>query len=137
MMELNDLYNIYYPHGYKGSFEIGNPVWINETAFFDNTDNIYIGDRVNISQGVVVYTHSHWHKKDVAIDKEVELHGVQHTPLYIDDDVYIGAKAMILNGCSRIARGCVVGAGSILTKSIDEPNQIWAGNPARQIGVRN
>lgn len=52
----------------------------------------------------------------------------------IEDDVWIGTRAIILHGV-RIGRGSVVGAGSVVTRSIP-PFSIAAGVPARVIRPR-
>lgn len=52
----------------------------------------------------------------------------------IEDDVWIGANAVILKGVT-IGRGAIVGAGAVVTKSIPE-FEIWGGVPARKLGVR-
>ena len=52
----------------------------------------------------------------------------------IGNDVWIGERAIILPGVS-IGDGCVIGAGSIVTKSI-EPYTIAAGNPCKPIRKR-
>ena len=57
------------------------------------------------------------------------------TSLQIDDDVWIGARAIILAGCTHIGRGVVVGAGSVVTKDIPD-YAIVGGNPARVIKYR-
>ena len=49
----------------------------------------------------------------------------------IEDDCWIGAGAIILNGIT-IGKGSVVGAGAVVTKDI-EPYTIVGGNPARKI----
>lgn len=54
----------------------------------------------------------------------------------LEDDVTIGAHSIVVarpNTSLSIGRKSVLGAGSVLTKSIP-PYEIWAGNPARKIG---
>jgi acetyltransferase-like isoleucine patch superfamily enzyme len=55
-------------------------------------------------------------------------------PIIIENNVWVGAHAVICDGV-KIATGCVIGAGAIVTKST-EPNGIYAGVPARRIGDR-
>ena len=52
----------------------------------------------------------------------------------IEDDVWVGARAMILRGV-RVGRGAVIGAGSVVTKSVP-PYALVAGIPARVIRFR-
>ncbi len=52
----------------------------------------------------------------------------------IEDDVWIGGRAIVLSGVT-IARGCIIGAGSVVTRSTTSYD-IYAGNPARKIGER-
>ncbi|WP_178198324.1 2,3,4,5-tetrahydropyridine-2,6-dicarboxylate N-acetyltransferase [Ligilactobacillus sp. Marseille-Q7487] len=56
-------------------------------------------------------------------------------PVIIEDDVLIGANAVVLEGV-RVGKGAVVGAGSIVTKDV-EPYTVVAGNPARKIKDAN
>lgn len=54
----------------------------------------------------------------------------------LEDDVTIGAHSIIVarpNTSLTVGRRSVLGAGSVLTKSIP-PFEVWAGNPARKIG---
>ena len=53
------------------------------------------------------------------------------TPVIIEDDVLIGANAVILEGI-RIGKGAIIGAGSIVTKDVPS-NAVVAGNPARYL----
>ena len=48
--------------------------------------------------------------------------------LSIGNNVWIGASAIILPGV-KIGDGSVVGAGSVVTKDVDE-GYLYAGNPA-------
>lgn len=53
------------------------------------------------------------------------------SPIVIEDDVFIGTRAIILKGV-HIGRGSVVGAGAVVTKDVP-PYCIVAGNPARVV----
>ena len=53
------------------------------------------------------------------------------SPVVIEDNVFIGTGAMVLKGV-HIGKNSVIGAGSIVTKSIPE-NVVAAGNPAKVI----
>ena len=56
-------------------------------------------------------------------------------PVIIGNDCWIGQRVIILPGV-HLGDGCVVGAGSVVTKSFDN-NSVIAGNPARLIRYRN
>ncbi len=55
----------------------------------------------------------------------------------VADDVILGAGAKILcdDGILTIGRGTVIGANAVLTQSTGE-NEIWAGIPAKKVGMR-
>ncbi|HFU75799.1 MAG TPA: acyltransferase [Arcobacter sp.] len=55
--------------------------------------------------------------------------------IIIGENAWIGANAIILPGV-ELGKCCVVGAGSVVTKSFKEENLIIAGNPAKIIGRR-
>ena len=52
----------------------------------------------------------------------------------IEEDVFIGAKAIILPGL-LLRKGSIIGAGSVLTKDTNEFG-IYVGNPAKYIKQR-
>ncbi len=58
--------------------------------------------------------------------------GGSSRPVVIEDDVFIGARAIILKGVT-VGRGSVIGAGAVVTKSVPA-NSIAAGNPAKVVG---
>jgi serine O-acetyltransferase len=57
--------------------------------------------------------------------------------IVIEDDVILspGAKVLCKEGVLYVRRGAVVGANAVLTQSTGE-NEIWAGIPARRVGMR-
>jgi galactoside O-acetyltransferase len=54
-----------------------------------------------------------------------------HAPVEVDDDVWLGAGAVVLPGV-HIGRGAVVGAGAVVTRDVP-PFSIVAGVPARVV----
>jgi acetyltransferase-like isoleucine patch superfamily enzyme len=69
--------------------------------------------------------------RDVLIKDQPE---AEPRGLWIGDDVLIGAGVVVLPG-TRIERGAVIGAGSVVSGTIPE-YAIVAGSPARVIGQR-
>ena len=80
----------------------------------------YIGNRCHISAGAVIAG---------------VMEPISEKRVIIEDDVFIGANAVILEGV-RIKRGSVIGAGSIVTKDVEE-NAVVYGNPAVKIRDKN
>ena len=54
--------------------------------------------------------------------------------IVLEDDVWIGMESLILSGV-KLGKGCVVAAGSVVTKSFP-PYSIIGGNPAKLIKKR-
>ena len=57
------------------------------------------------------------------------------TPVIVEDDVLIGANAVVIEGV-HIGRGAVVAAGAIVTQDVPE-NAVVAGCPARVIKMKD
>jgi acetyltransferase-like isoleucine patch superfamily enzyme len=49
-------------------------------------------------------------------------------------NAFVGTNAVVLPGV-QVGDGAVIGAGAVVTRDVPE-YEIWAGVPARQIGVR-
>lgn len=91
-----------------------------------NLGPVKIGERVTIAQYVYVCNGTH--------DLSDPILPLLVGDISIEDDVFIGAKAIILPGL-KVDTGTVIGAGSVLTKDT-EPYEIYAGNPAKFIKKR-
>ena len=57
------------------------------------------------------------------------------TPVIVEDNVLIGANAVVIEGC-RIGANAVVAAGAIVVSDV-APNTVVAGCPARVIKVKD
>lgn len=89
---------------------------------------VRIGNHVNLAQGIVVTALNHNFSDPT---KMIEEQGVSTKEVIIENDVWIGANAVILPG---VTIGChsVVAAGSIVTKDVPS-GTIVAGTPAKII----
>lgn len=101
---------------------LGNRVAVNDGARFECTKAICIGDRVRIGFGAVLID-NHFHDP---YNRDVRPPG---QPIVIENDVWIGSRAVVLPGV-RIGQGSIVGAGAIVSKDVP-PYVVVAGNPAR------
>lgn len=65
----------------------------------------------------------------------VESYALKKPKLVIGDDVWIGENTIILPNVHKIGMGAVLGAGSVITKDVEEFTVV-AGNPAKFIKRR-
>ena len=89
---------------------------------------VEIGSHVNLAQGITVTALNH-NFDDT--QKRIDEQGVSTNPVTIEDDVWIGANAVILPGVT-IGNHCVVAAGAVVTKDVP-PHSLVAGVPAKVI----
>jgi acetyltransferase-like isoleucine patch superfamily enzyme len=87
-----------------------------------------IGSHVNLAQGITITALNH-NFSDA--NKRIDEQGVSTSPVTIEDDVWIGANAVILPGVT-IGEHCVVAAGAVVTKDVP-PHSLVAGVPAKVI----
>lgn len=113
-------------------------ILISSGSRIDITADITLGKWVVINSGAHIITHNHPLKGRSPIileEEKLKEKFVIPMPKIIGDDVWI-FQSIILPQCQKVARGVIIGTGSIVTKDIMEPYSIWAGNPAKKIGVR-
>ncbi|CAH0218704.1 Galactoside O-acetyltransferase [Rahnella aquatilis] len=83
-----------------------------------------IGNNVMIAPNVTLATAGH------PIDPDIRITGQQFSlPIVIEDNVWLGT-GVIVNPGVTIGRNSVIGAGSVVTKSIP-PDVVAAGVPCR------
>lgn len=91
-------------------------------------DRIEIGDYSVVSQGTHLCGGSH--------DYNSPNFQLYAKPIVIGAHAWICAEAFVSLGV-EVAEGVVVGARSVVTKSITEPWTVHAGHPAHKIGARS
>jgi carbonic anhydrase/acetyltransferase-like protein (isoleucine patch superfamily) len=137
-----------YPHGHehKGDLIISPEAFespgretnliISRFAIIDCTGSVRIGPWCNISARTRVYTHDHIHMGKTPLFETETQYGVLWQDKTIGADVWLHDGSIVLYQVTHIPDGVVLGAGSVLTKN-PGPYEIWAGAPAKKIGVRN
>jgi acetyltransferase-like isoleucine patch superfamily enzyme len=93
-------------------------------------EEISIGNGTMLGANVTI-TDTDFHPIE-ANNRRYNRQNVQTAKVTIEENVFVGMNSIILKGV-RIGRNSVIGAGSVVTKSIPA-NSIAAGNPARIIG---
>lgn len=106
--------------------EIGDKTYINHDSEIRCRERVAIGNNVSIAYNVLIQDSDYHTTYD-----ENGTPKPQTLPISIEDNVWIGANAIVLKGVT-IGEGSIVAAGSVVTKSIPAYSLV-AGNPARII----
>lgn len=120
------------------NIELGNDINLGyRPILIAAKSKIVIGN--NVMSGPEVTIRGGNHRIDVVGRNMIDIGEDEKRPqddpgVVIEDDVWIGTRAIILAG-TRVGRGAVVGAGAVVTKSVP-PYAIVGGNPARIIRMR-
>ena len=110
---------------------VGTNFGVNSHSYINGIGGIEIGNFVLIGSNVTISSGMH-----PIEGRETSVFARQSVPkkIIIEDDVWIGAGAVIMPGI-RLARGTVVGANSVVTKDTEEYSVV-VGAPARKIRTR-
>lgn len=117
---------------------IGKKCFLNSYIHIAVADRVDIGDNVLMASKIFISDHSHGsyagltpsHPDCPPNDREIV-----SKPIKIGHNCWIGEGVSILPGV-KLGSGCIVGAGSVVTKSF-EKNTILAGIPAAPIKTFN
>ncbi len=129
--------NVYIGHNstlkayHKNELTIEDDTWIGQNCFFHSAGGIYIGHSVGIAPNVNILTSSHVLKD---LNKPVIQNEINYNQVIIKAGSDIGIGSIIMPGV-EIGEGAIVGAGSIVTKSVMS-NSVVAGNPAKVIKLK-
>lgn len=110
---------------------IGDNSGIGENARIQG--ELHIGKNVMMGADCIIYTRNH---SFMDISTPMMYQGyLDSRPVYIDDDVWIGGRVIILPG-RRIGKGAIIGAGAVVVKDVPD-YAIVGGNPAKVLKYRN
>ncbi len=115
------------------SIIIHDHVFIGFGCEFNVRQRVEIGADCLIASGCKFIDHDHGNtRRDIAMNQQH--HGAE-AAIVVEEDVWIGANAVVLKG-ARIGRGAIVAAGAVVTTGI-APFEIWGGIPARKLADRS
>lgn len=115
------------------NISIGHHIYINHHVEIGSHDcGVEIGNYVQIAPYVCILNSFHdYSRTDIPMYDQKKLKAMK---VIIDDDVWIGYRAIILPG-TRIGKGSVIAAGAVVTKDVP-PFSVVAGIPAKVIKMR-
>lgn len=126
--ETNELFTITQPFycDYGSNIKIGNNFYSNNNLVILDAAPVEFGDNVFIGPNCTFTTAGH------PLDVEQRNAGLEIAlPIKVGNNVWIGANVIVLPGV-EIGDNCVIGAGSVVTKSI-ESDMLAFGNPCKEI----
>lgn len=111
-----------------GDHELGSDCTLNPFSELRGHVRMGSGVRVGAHTSILGFNHA------MSPDRPIHEQPLVSKGITIGDDVWIGSHAVVLDGVS-IGAHSVIGAGSVVTKSVPEWSVI-AGNPAKRIRDR-
>jgi acetyltransferase-like isoleucine patch superfamily enzyme len=117
---------------YGGYIKIGNNVSINPFCILYGHGGLTIGNNVRIANSSIFIPSNHnFDRTDIPIWHQ----GETSKGIVLEDDIWIGSNVKVLDNV-KISKGIIVGAGSVVTKSLDKEYGVYAGVPAKFIKYR-
>ena len=112
----------------NAQIRIGDNVGMSSTRIWIH-EELTIGNNVKIGGGVL-FIDTDCHPIDYLVRRNSN-EGTCSAPIVIEDDVWIGANAVVLPGVN-IGSHCVVAAGAVVTKDVPD-HTLVGGVPAKVI----
>ena len=120
--------NAYFGDGSKIRIRNNSQIGIN--SIMDN--DVIIGDDVTMGPDVIIYTSSHEYKElGIPINQQGEK---PHRPVTIGNNVWIGARCIILPGVS-IGDNAIIGVNTVVTKDVPM-NSVFCGSAGSVVKMR-
>lgn len=116
----------------QGSVSIGDRCWLGPFCLVYGNGEVRIGNDVLVAGHTSINSVSHRVER---CDIPINAQGLICAPVVIEDDVWIGLNAVILQGVT-LGRGAIIGAGAVVTRDVP-PWSIAVGVPARVKGRRD
>ncbi|MER9200797.1 acyltransferase [Mesorhizobium sp. M0933] len=117
---------------YGGEIQLGNHVSVNPFCILYGHGGLRVGNGVLIGASTIIIPANH----KIDRDRPIRNQGLSSQGIEIQDDVWIGTGARLLDGVV-IERGAVLAAGSVVPKGMIPSFSIVGGVPARKIGERS
>jgi acetyltransferase-like isoleucine patch superfamily enzyme len=121
------------PVGGSGDVVIGEQSYINSGTVIYSGNGVRIGDHVLIAANCTLapINHEFRDRRKLIVEQRFM---PSRGGIIIEDDVWIGANCVILDG-AIIRQGCVVAAGSVVRGELPAYG-VYAGSPAVQLRTR-
>jgi acetyltransferase-like isoleucine patch superfamily enzyme len=111
--------------------QIGPQTYIGHRCLFYGHGGIRIGRDVLLANDVQLICGNHTFARR---DLPIRAQPTEEQPIVLEDDVWLGASAIVLGGVT-VGHGSVVAAGAVVTQSLP-PYSIARGVPAQIVGTR-
>lgn len=116
-----------------GKINVGTKTWIGQ---YNNLraggGDIQIGQNCLISQFCTLVATNHGIRRELPVQQQPP--DSTRSGIRLGDDVWLGAGVVVTPGVT-VGDGAVIGANAVVTSNVPD-YEIWAGVPARRIGVR-